>query len=76
MERGKGGSLSSSRLPSHCPTLVFLSPPTTSPASLGFIETSVEGREPFNDIQVLKLFYKFDIHRFSILDNDVGYIET
>jgi len=50
-----------------CLLLVFFSPPTTFPASFGFKETSVEGRELFNDIQVLKLFITLTYNVFPFL---------
>ena len=68
MESEKGGSLSSSRLPSHCPPRVFfITPPPPNPASLDLKEASVQGRELFSEIQVLKLFISLPYNVFPLL---------
>ena len=73
MKREKDGSLSSSRLPIHCPPCVFFnSPPPPpplppNPASLDLKEVSVQGRELFSDIQVLNLFINLPNNVFPLL---------
>ena len=67
MEREKGGSLSSSRLPSHCPPRFLHQPLPRNPASLDLKQASVQGREPFSEIQVLKLFISLPYNVFPLL---------